>query len=158
MPRPRPPRGAKPRQRAFHATPGRAASAGSSVLSRSLLPEELQVCDQMRDVSRSLSGISKFLSPARPSLAGVHRDYHAACGQANSSPLLEAGAALEGARLPEAQSPSGENISLRKENKPPSGNRPCHAVIAPGWQTVAPRQNLRRVARLHENEAWARRN
>src|SRR6266581_8769232 len=91
--------GAKPRRRVFPGALGRAASAGSWVLSRSLLPEELQVCDQMRDVSRSLSGISKFPSPTRPILAGVHRDCHAACGQANSSPLLETGAVLEGARL-----------------------------------------------------------
>src|SRR5438309_2858798 len=114
MRRPLPPPEAKPRQRVFHAALVRAASAVSPVLLRSLPPEEFQVCDRMRGVSRSLSGISKFPSPTRPDLAGVHRDCHAACGQANSATLLETGAALEGALLPAAQRPSVENTSLRR--------------------------------------------
>src|SRR5260370_20013423 len=136
---------------------GRAASTASSVLLGSLPPEELRVCDRMRDASRSLSGISKFPSPTRSGLACVHRDCHAACGPANSATVLETGAALEGALLPEARRPSAENTSFRRGNKSPSGNRPCHAAIPLGWQTAASLKNLRRVPRLDENEAWVRR-
>src|SRR5207249_9708896 len=157
MRRPLPPPEAKPRQRVFHAALARAASAVSSVLSGSLPPEEFRVCDRMRDVSRSFLGISKFPSQARPGLADVCRDCHAACGQANSATPLGTGAALEGAPLPEAQRPSAENTSLHQANKSPSGNRPCHAPTAQGWQTVAPPQNLLRVPRLVEN-AWVQRN
>src|SRR6266699_2854944 len=57
-----------------------------------------------------------------------------------------------------AQVPSAESTSLRRENKSPSGNRLCHAAIAPGWQIAAPLKNLRRVPRLVENEAWIQRN
>src|SRR6266404_9510010 len=103
---PLPPPGAKPRRRVFPAVLARAVSAASSVLSGSLPPEELRVCDRMRDVSRSLPGISKSPSPTRPDLAGVHRDCHAAYGQANSATPLGTGAGLEGALLPEAQRPS----------------------------------------------------
>src|SRR5438034_1180301 len=92
----------------------------------------------MHDVSRSFPGISKFPSQARPGLADVCRDCHAACGQANSATPLGTGAALEGAPLPEAQRPSAENTSLHQANKSPSGNRPCHAPTAQGWQTVSP--------------------
>src|SRR4029434_7303792 len=112
----------------------------------------------MRDVSRPLSDTSKFPSPTRPGLAGVHRDCYAACGQAHPATPLETGAALEGALLPEAQRPSAENTTLRRENKSPSGNPSCHAAIAPGWQIVAPLKNLPRVHRLDENAAWVRRN
>src|SRR5207249_8684110 len=158
MRRPLPPPKAKPRRRAFHAALARAASAVSSVLSGSLPPEEFRVCDRMRDVSRSFPSISKFPSQARPGLADVCRDCHAACGQANSATPLGTGGALEGVPLPEAQRPSAENTSLRQENKSPSGNRPCHAAIAPDWQTAAPPHNLRRVSRLNENEAWVQPN
>src|SRR5260370_5065574 len=137
---------------------GRAASMIFSILLHSSLPEELRVCDRMRDVSRSLSGISKSPSPTRPGLAGVHRDCHAACGQANSATPLETGAALEGALLPEAQRPSAENTSLRRGNKSPSGNRPCHPAIPLGCQAAASLKNLRRVPHLEETEAWVRRN
>src|SRR5437762_14392064 len=95
MRRPLPPPEAKPRQRVFHAALARAASAVSSVLSGSLPPEEFRVCDRMRDVSRSFPGISKFPSQARPGLADVCRDCHAACGHANSAAHLGTGGALE---------------------------------------------------------------
>src|SRR6266487_3948952 len=90
---------------------GRAASMIFSIFLESSLPEEFRVCDRMRHVSRSLSGISKFPFPTRPDLAGVHRDCHAACGPASSATVLETGAALEGALLPEAQRRSAENTS-----------------------------------------------
>src|SRR5260370_15280365 len=152
------PPGANPGRRVFHAPLARVASAVSSVLLGSLPSEEFRVRDRMRDVSRFLSGISKFPSPTRPGLAGDHWDCHAACGQANPATPLETGAALEGALLPEARHPSAENTSLHRENKSPSGNRPCHAAIAPGWQIVALLKSLSRVHRLDENAAWVRRN
>src|SRR5438067_13064955 len=158
MRRPLPPPEAKPRRRVFHAALVRAASAVSSVLSGSLPPEEFRVCDRMRDVSRSFPGISKFPAQARAGLADVCRDCHAACGQANSATPLGTGAGLEGAPLVEAQRPSAKNTSLHRGNKSPSGNRPCHAPIAPGWQTVAPLQNLRLVPHLDQNEAWVQPN
>src|SRR5260370_39865197 len=111
----------------------------------------------MRDVSRSLSGISKFPSQTRPGLAGDHWDCHAACGPANSATPLETGAALEGALLPEARRPSAENTSLRRGNKSPSGNRPCHTALPLGSQTAASLKTLHRGPRLDENEAWVRR-
>src|SRR6266436_1157390 len=154
MRRPLPPPGAKLRRRVFRATLARVASAVSSVLSTSLPPEEFRVFDRMRDVFRSLPGISKFPPQTRRGPAGVCRDCHAACGRANSATPLETGAGLEGALQPEAQRPSAESTSLRRENKSPSGNRLCHAAIAPGWQIAAPLKNLRRVPRLVENEAW----
>src|SRR5438067_13372926 len=106
MRRPRPPPGAKPRRRVFPATLARAASAVSSILSRSLSPGELRVCDRMRDVFRSLPGISKFPPQTLPNSAAVYRDCHAACGRVTPATALETGEGLEGALLPKGQRPS----------------------------------------------------
>src|SRR5438067_12152723 len=106
MPRPLPPPGAKPRRRVFHAALARAASAGSSILSGSPTPGELRVCDQMRDVFRSLPGISIFPPQTLPNPAAVYRDCHAACGRVNPATALETGEGLEGAILSKGQRPS----------------------------------------------------